>query len=93
MEIFLREGVSLFFNFPSEKSIIDDLHIFLADILLQAGRKEAQVALTGVENYKSNRKLFEKLKIGEQWTNGKISNFEYLMLCNIYTGRSYNNLS
>lgn len=33
---------------------------------------------------------FKKRKYAEKWANGQISNFDYLMLLNKYSGRSFN---
>lgn len=41
----------------------------------------------------SGRKALKERKITEKWMNWEISNFEYLMLINIYANRSYNDLS
>ena len=38
-------------------------------------------------------KQFELSKISDRWLKGELSNFEYLMEVNLYSGRSYNDLS
>lgn len=38
-------------------------------------------------------KFFAEQKITEEWVYGKISNFEYLMYLNIFSGRSFNDAS
>ncbi|MBK8156479.1 MAG: hypothetical protein IPK55_11025 [Streptococcus sp.] len=38
-------------------------------------------------------KSFEKHRITEKWQNYEISNYEYIMKMNLYSGRSFNDLS
>jgi hypothetical protein len=41
----------------------------------------------------SRSELFEKSGLQERWIDGKITNFEYLMWLNTYSGRTYNDLT
>lgn len=38
-------------------------------------------------------KEFEDLKYTDKWIEGSLSNFDYLMLLNKYSGRSYNDIN
>lgn len=39
------------------------------------------------------RAEFEKKKYTSKWLEGRLDNFEYLMLINMYSGRTYNDLA
>ena len=36
---------------------------------------------------------FQRLQLTKKWLNGEFNNFQYLMLLNRYSGRTYNDLS
>lgn len=76
IEIFYK-GKAYFFNFFLKST---------RDTLLKLLKKKVQACIV-------NRKLeFEKELLTERWKTGRISNFEYLMKLNIYSGRTYNDL-
>lgn len=92
IEIFFLDGYSVLFNFPINPKNVDDVHNFLSKLL--SSIKEAKIVqLKTNPPTKANKKLFEKLKFTDKWLKGEISNFEYLMRCNSYSGRSFHNLS
>ena len=77
IEIFFHNGKSKFFNFHTEKN--------------------CQLALSKLKSYEiykiyilSRNDVSKYMKL---WKSGKLSNFDYLMILNKYSGRSFNDLS
>ena len=86
IEMFLHNGVTVFLNFNEiSNNIITD------QIQFQVIRSSDNFA--EVQQCTSNEKYFKSKKITQMWCENKISNFEYLVLLNIYSGRSFNNAS
>ncbi|OHT03042.1 hypothetical protein TRFO_29659 [Tritrichomonas foetus] len=81
IEIFMKSGTSLFINFLSisGEAIVDQIYYQTLD--------SCEVQMLPFIDY------FKSKEITESWINHQISNFEYLVLLNIYSGRSFNNAS
>ncbi|OHT02708.1 hypothetical protein TRFO_30109 [Tritrichomonas foetus] len=82
IEIFMYNGESVFINFPSLKS--------------KAAVKEFDsIPHPNIKFIQKDKfqTFFQNSMISTAWSNGMISNFEYLMLLNVYSGRSFNNTS
>ena len=93
LEIYTENNKSYFLNFSSKEY----LELFISDIL-----KYTNFAVIKTENKKKIG--YEKIKSGENkkylvtekmedWHTYKISTLEYLMWLNIYSGRSFNDLT
>ena len=82
IEIYMIDGTSYFLQFfeTINKDIIKNLH--------RSQMKNIKCFQTG-----SIQRLIHYTNITEDWVNGKVSNFEYLMFLNILSGRSFNNPS
>ncbi len=79
LEIFLKNGKSYFFNFIEENNIKQ----FYDIILTKKEYYEFKVV-------KEPKKEFEKLNFTEKWKNEEITNEQYLLYLNKYSGRTYN---
>ena len=75
-EIFLKNGKSYLFNFFNEKNNDEMFELFKS-------KKIPRVI-------KYPREIFEKEEFSKKWKEGKISTFEYLLILNKYSSRSYN---
>lgn len=84
IEIFLDDGISYFVNFPNVKS---------AEIIKQfkALKKSSQKPFFLQTQPSKHLAVFSKCTT--LWQNKKISNFDYLMILNVLSGRSFNNPS
>lgn len=84
IEVFFRDGSSIFLNFQGQK----DRDSFTEKI--------SEMAKASLPNLKSvmldPRKTFEKMKFTKKWKAKQISNFEYLMIVNSMASRSYKDL-
>lgn len=82
IEIFDVHGMSYFINFPSTYS----------DTVLQLFKstKRPKTVTIQTQPFKT---FWQQSKITQQWVNREISNFEYLIMLNMYSGRSFNNVS
>ena len=78
-EIFIDDGKSYFFNVFTNENQQKVLRFF----------KYNKHKLVIIDRIKE----FQKGGYEEKWTNGEISNFEYLMILNTYSGRTYNDIS
>ncbi|KAI5493897.1 platelet formation protein family [Trichomonas vaginalis G3] len=76
------------FNFDGE-SVLVKLHTKNAKEALKviSKRKEYRHCVLQTEDCSE---MIEKLNVKQKWIEGKISNFEYLMTLNIFSGRSFN---
>ncbi|OHT12267.1 hypothetical protein TRFO_17943 [Tritrichomonas foetus] len=84
LEIFLQNGPSILIIFGrNEKNVFD----ILRTISQTKGWTNVQIQTT------PHKKFFKTLGIYEQWINGQISNFQYLLALNKYSGRSFNDPS
>lgn len=92
IELFFKDGYSILFNFncshPAEKDVTNFYQRLKSVISLSNPRLDPTKLMNFVP-----AKQFETMKLTERWLNGDISNFEYLMEVNLYSGRSYNDLS
>lgn len=82
LEVFTINGKSYLINFPNIKSI---------PVL----RSFKSLQLPNVEYIQTSefKPFFNSLKLTDKWINRKCSNFEYLMMLNIMSGRSFNDVS
>ena len=78
-EIFIQDGKSYFFNLFTFDNQQKVLKFF----------KDFRQILTINDRVRE----FQKSGYTEKWINGEISNFEYLMILNTYSGRTYNDIS
>lgn len=85
VEIFFasNQTVLLYFHSP------EDRDSFCKQLYKNRDKKETSKHFI----VQSGKKAIKERKITEKWMNWEISNFEYLMLVNIYANRSYNDLS
>lgn len=91
IEIFEFNGNSYFINFPelSSKSVLEafnDKRIIWSRVKYVPERTRWTVQTKGFKEF------FAKQPFTKQWRNRQISNFEYLMYLNIYSGRSFRNI-
>lgn len=89
LELFERNGNSYFLNFDK----IDSSFEILSKIqqAIQNHKQGSKNSLLNI-NFQltcNNRLFFESKPFTEKWINGEISNFDYLMLLNIYSGRTF----
>ena len=75
-EIFLKDGRSYLFNFFNEKKNDEIFEIFKS-------KKIPKIV-------KNPKEFFEKSEFSKKWKEGEISNYDYLLLLNKYSSRSYN---
>ena len=94
LEIFTNDNKSYFFKF-SKKDDRDvfwyNINLIFSKLAYQFSNKSLNSTFDFALDAKKNSKLLSKLS--EDWSNYKISNFEYLMTLNSLAGRSYNDLS
>ena len=97
LEIYTDSNKSYFFNFKSNKDLVQ----FKSDILHHGTYREIKTEdfkgkkILGYQQINPNSKKKNYLvnyKI-EEWQNNYISTLEYLMWINIYAGRSFNDLT
>ena len=97
LEIFLENNKSYFFNFKTNK----DLEQFKSDVLHHGIYREIKAEdfkgkrIIGYQQINSNlkKKTYYVNNKMEDWQNNNISTLEYLMWLNIYSGRSFNDLT
>jgi len=78
IEVFTYTGKAMFVNFPNNNNM--EILTVLSKLSI---RNNCSVQLLSFSQYFSNTKFYDK------WANGDMSNFEYLMMLNIYSGRSF----
>jgi hypothetical protein len=78
LELYLKSGKSYFLNFFTRPKL-KEVYTNLKSNFLPKGL-----------NFLSKQHLFQ---YRDQWISGKLSNFEYLMILNKFSSRSFNNLS
>lgn len=81
LEFFLNNGLSYFFFYISQK-VRSKIIQFLSS------SKKLEILQDC-----NSMKLISDQKITEKWQNGYISTYEYLMLINFFSGRTFNDLS
>ena len=97
LEIFVDNNKSYFFNFKRDK----DLEQFKSDVLHHGTYREIKAEdnknkkIVGYQqiNPNSKRKTYSVSNKTEEWQNNNISTLEYLMWLNLYSGRSFNDLT
>ena len=82
IEIFDIHGLSYFINFPTTYS----------DTVLQLFKSTKRPKTMSIQT-QPFKYFWQQSKITQQWVNREISNFDYLVMLNIYSGRSFNNVS
>lgn len=82
IEIFTTDNHSYFFDFAREQ------RTQVLNQIKNAGLPNIEFIQTSRNSTRNQIK-----KYTEMWQNGVLSNFDYLMLMNIYAGRTYNDLS
>jgi len=82
IEIFTLSGFSIYINFPkhSQSVIVSKISSFPLSNVKIIQKQDFPI-------------FFKHLSFTNMWIEGKISNFEYLMKLNIYTGRTFNDPS
>ena len=75
LEIFMKDGYSHLFNFFSEETNYEILDIFKNN---------------GIPVIKNCKEYFDKEGFSKKWKEGKISTYNYLLLLNKLTSRTYN---
>jgi hypothetical protein len=109
LEIFTTQNKSFYFNFKYENdreiflsNILKKLKDFNKIIIDLKDEKDIFDNVVGYQNNiilnNTKKKSMKKKEIGlstklESWKKWKISNFEFLMWLNIFSNRSYNDLS
>ncbi|RHY29888.1 hypothetical protein DYB32_004772 [Aphanomyces invadans] len=83
LELFFRDGVSLFLNLRNRKTCQ------AVDQTIRSLQLPRLHHLGG----RSPRQLFERSELTELWVQRKVSNFDYLMYLNTIAGRTYNDLA
>ena len=97
LEIFTDYNKSYFFNFKSNRDLIQ----FKSDIIHHGTFREIKTEdfkgkkILGYQqiNPNSKKKIYYVNNKMEEWQNNYISTLEYLMWLNIYSGRSFNDLT
>ncbi|KDO24135.1 hypothetical protein SPRG_22262 [Saprolegnia parasitica CBS 223.65] len=83
LELFFRDGASIFVNFLDKK----------AAALLQQTLRFMQPPALQPSLGRTPRARFEHASAMQRWVDRKLSNFEYLMHLNTMAGRTYNDLA
>ena len=94
LEIYTEENKSYFFNFKSKQDLIQ----FKNNLLEHWNHFEIKTEGKKIIGYEKAKPNFKKKYIlvnkkSEEWMNNNISTLEYLMWLNIYSGRSFNDLT
>ena len=97
LELFLENNKSYLFNFKTNKDLIQ----FKSDVLHHGTYREIKAEdfktkkIVGYQqiNPNSKKKNYSIINKMEEWQNNNISNLEYLMWLNLYSGRSFNDLA
>ena len=85
----LHRSNSIEIFYADQKSILLDFTpVLLSEVLPHFMRYQVKsVQVVSMQNY------FPQLSFTKMWINREISNFEYLMRLNLFTGRSYHDMS
>ena len=95
LEIYTDANKSIFFNFKTK----EDMHLFLNELLEKSNFREIKTEnkrIIGYEqlfNITAKKKSYYINNKMELWQKYEISTLEYLMWLNIYSGRSFNDLT
>jgi hypothetical protein len=92
IELFFKDGYSIFINFNSCNPAEKDVTAFYQKLKSVISLSNPKLDPTKLMHF-APVKQFEALRLTERWLNGELSNFEYLFEVNLYSGRSYNDLS
>lgn len=80
VEIFMNNGTSKFITFYKQ-------------VLLGNFAKKLSHCNPNLVIVKDPVKAFEQRKYTEKWIDGELSNFDYLMVLNKYSGRTHNDVN
>ena len=83
-EIYFKDASTLFISFFNSKKLKGFIRSF--QYYVEKGKMNIMVV-------KSPERSFAEKEFMEQWCQGQISNFEYIMILNKYAGRSFNDIS
>ena len=95
LEIYTTTNKSYFLNFKTK----EDMHLFLNDILSIINYREIKSENKRILGYEqlfnqiNKKKSYNIMNKMDDWQNYMISTLEYLMWLNIYSGRSFNDLT
>lgn len=84
IEIYLNSGSSILLNMNGKKTALDMIYLFNSKDLLSL---RMPVQLTSTIDY------FVSTEYTKLWVTGRVSNFEYLMALNQFSGRTFQSLS
>ena len=82
IEIFLFGGKTYFINFPND----------LSSTIVRRITEQGLPAATFIQRVETPQ-FFKSLDFTEKWVNNQMTNFEYLMRLNIFSGRTFNDPS
>ena len=98
IEVFLRNGESFLFDFPSEKDR-KAFYSALARLKLKNTEQslpgkfnffaELQVVCGGVHQTVSSETLVQDLRLSDRWVRREITTYEYLYYLNVLSGRTF----
>ena len=95
LEIYTKTNKSYYLNFKTK----EDMHLFLNEILTYINYREIKTENKRVLGYEqlfiipTKKKSYYVTNKMEEWQNYIVSTLEYLMWLNIYSGRSFNDLT
>ena len=96
LEIYTSSNKSYFFNFKTN----EDMNLLLNNIISQNSGfvpiktdNKRTLGYAQFTNEKEKKKIYYISKKQEDWQNYRISTLEYLMWLNIYSGRSFNDIT
>jgi hypothetical protein len=87
---FLPTGIEVFFK--SNKSVLLDLAPHTSKEIVRLIRRR-RVPKTAILQTTTFAEFVKELDLSRRWTNGELSNFEFLIWLNLAAGRSFNNPS
>ena len=97
LEIYTKSNKSYFFNFRTNKDLIqfknDILHHGIYGEIKAEDFKGKKIVGYQQINPNSKKKIYLVNNKMEEWQNNNISTLEYLMWLNIFSGRSFNDLT
>ena len=97
LEIYLDNNKSYFFNFKSNRDLVqfqsDILHHIAYNKIKTIDYKGKKILGYHQINPNTKKKNYYVSHKMEEWQNNNISTLEYLMWLNIYSGRSFNDLT
>ena len=95
LEIYTKTNKSYFLNFKTK----EDMHMLLNEIISNFSFREIKTEAKRIIGYEQiinvtgKKKSYNVINKMEEWQNYMISTLDYLMWLNIYSGRSFNDLT